>query len=517
MNTHKTSPPSALISNLFSFQTFKVLLLALTGCAVLISCIQVVHFLPVTSENIYPESSGVLSALHYSRGQPLYEDFRRPPYLATPFPPLWYGLMAEVAKLGAADLDSLTRVGRILALACLVGIAGLAYFWNRRLGFSRSLSVLAPAFFLSVPILVPWAVTARPDLLGLVLSFLAVCLAVTGRGLAPAGAASIVASLAFLSRHNSVAAPVAIVLWLASCRRWRHAFLFCAIWALIVGPVLVSFQMSSGGFLFLNLAGGKFGQFSASYARDVLARLLEPQGHAFVIALFGFGAFGLLESWRHGDVRSHLLAAYAVVGLGLAVLGSTAAGSGPNHYLEAALAFAVLIPCGLASLENSWSNGSSSSIFAMILVFAFLVPSLDVQRSNLVHNRPDDLRPLVPLVVSRRVFTDIPYVAARAASPESLDLASLLNSERSGAGHGWSSAGVVRDLSEKKYSLVILSQPVEEAYIPSGLYPRYPRLDAAMQMAIRDNYGLCSRLANAYIYGPLFHGASSPACPSRSG
>ena len=511
MDTPVTSPP-ARISNLFSFRTFQVLLLVLTGCAALLSCLQVAHFLPVTSENIYPESAGVLSALRWSRGQPLYADFRRPPYLTTPFPPLWYALTAQVAKLGASDLDSLTRFGRILALACLVGIAGLAYLWNRRSGFPRLLSALAPAFFLSLPILVPWAVTARPDLLALLLSFLAVCLAVTGDGLAPVGVASIVASLAFLARHNSVAAPVAIVLWLAACRRWRHAFLFCVVWALIVGPVLVAFQIFSGGFLFLNLSGGKFGQVSVSYARDVLARLLEPQGHAFAIALFGFGAFGLLESWRQGDVRSRLLAVYALVALGLAVLGSAAAGSGPNHYLEAALAFAALIPVGLASLEYSWSNGSPSAMFAMILVFVFLVPSLDVQRSNLVHNLPDDLRPLVPLVVGRRIFTDIPYVAARAASPESIDLASLLNSERSGAGHGWSSAGVVHDLSEKEYSLVILSQPIEEAYIPAGLYPRYPRLDAAMQTAIRENYGLCSRSVNAYIYGPLSHEASSPTC-----
>ena len=474
-----------------------------------------VHFLPVTSENIYPESSGVLSALRWSQGQPLYEDFRLPPYLATPFPPIWYALTAQAAKLGANDLDSLTRFGRILSVACLLGIAGLAYFWNRRLGFSRLLSVLAPAFFLSVPILVPWAVTARPDLLALLLSFLAVYVAATRDGLASVSVAGVVASLAFLSRHNSVAAPVAIVLWLASCRRWRPAFLFCLMWALIVGPVLVGFQISSGGFLFLNLSGGKFGQFSVSYARDVLARLLEPQGQAFAIAIFGFGAFGLFESWRQGDVRSRLVAVYAFVSLGLAVLSSAAAGSAPNHFLEAALAFAVLIPTGLASLENSWSNGSPSSIFAMILVFVFLVPSLDVQRSNLVHNRPDDLRPLVPLVVSRRVFTDIPYVAARAASPESLDLASLLNSERSGAGRGWSSAGVVRDLSEKKYSLVILSQPIEEAYIPAGLYPRYPRLNAAMQTAIRESYGLCMRYVNAYIYGPISHEPDSPACPLR--
>jgi hypothetical protein len=502
------------ISTLFSFRTFQVMLLALSGCAVALSCVQVVHFLPVTSENIYPESSGVLSALRWSQGLPLYQDFRQPPYLTTPFPPLWYALTAQVAKLGATDLDSLTQFGRLLALVCLLGIAGLAYLWNRRLGFSRLLSVLAPAFFLSVPILVPWAVTARPDLLALLLSFLAVYVAATEGGLTSVGAASILASFAFLSRHNSVAAPVAIVLWLASCRRWRPALLFCVLWAFIVGPVLIAFQISSGGFLFLNLSGGKFGQLSLSYSRDVLARLFEPQGHAFAIALFGFGVYGFFEALRRGDVRLRLLTLYAFVAFGVAVLSSAAAGSAPNHFLEAALAFAALIPVGLASLELSWSNGAPSSVLAMVLVFVFLVPSLDVQRSNVVHNRADDLRPLIPLIVNRRVFTDIPYVAARATPPESLDLASLLNSER--GRRGWSSAAVVRDLSDKRYSLVILSQPIEEAYLPAGLYPRYPRMDAAMQAAISENYSLCSRLANAYIYAPLSSERSSPICPLRT-
>jgi hypothetical protein len=497
---------------MFSFKNFNLFLLALTGCAVLLLAVQTAHFLPVTGENIYPESSGVLSALRWSQGQPLYSDFRKAPYLTTPFPPLWYVLTAQAARFGFRDLDSLTRVGRILTLVCLFGIALLAYLWNRRLGFSRLLSVLSPAFFLSVPVLVPWAVTARPDLLSLMLSFLAVYLATRG-GVAWVGAAGVVASLAFLARHNSVAAPVAIVLWVIFCRRWKHAFVFCAVWWSIVAPVLVAVQIASGGNLFLNLSGGKFGQVSVSYVRDVLARFLEPQGYAFAIALFGFGAFGFVEAIRKEEIRSRLLAIYAVAALGLAVVGSAAAGSGPNHYLETALAFAALIPVGLASLEESWVDGSSLAIFVTVLVGFFLVPSLDVQRSNVSHSRPDDLRALVPLVAERHVFSDIPYVAAHAGSPESLDLASLLNSERSGGGHGWSSADVVHRLSEKNYSLVILSQPIEEAYIPAGLYPRYPRMNVAMQTAIRENYTLCSHFDTAYIYGPLREPNSS-TCPS---
>ena len=45
------------------------------------------------------------------------------------------------------------------------------------------------------------------------------------------------------------------------------------------------------------------------------------------------------------------------------------------------------------------------------------------------------------------------------------------------------------------------------------MYLRYPRLNAAMQTAIRESYGLCMRYANAYIYGPLSHEPDLPTCP----
>jgi hypothetical protein len=97
--------------------------------------------------------------------------------------------------------------------------------------------------------------------------------------------------------------------------------------------------------------------------------------------------------------------------------------------------------------------------------------------------------------------------------PEAVDLASLLNSERSRGGHGWSSTEVVDALSARRYSLVILSQPIQDAYVPAGLYPRYPRLDAAMKSAIQQSYALCSKSTVAYVYGPTAHGSNLPICP----
>ena len=159
------------IAALLSFSNITRLLLILSGCAALLFLIEAVRFLPVTGENMYPESAGVLAAQRWAHGLPLYADYRQPPYLVTPFPPLWYGCLAIAAKFGLNDLDSLTLFGRVSSLAFLLGTMGLGYVWNLRLGLSPQLALLTPAFYLSFPVLIPWAVTARPDFLSIVLGF----------------------------------------------------------------------------------------------------------------------------------------------------------------------------------------------------------------------------------------------------------------------------------------------------------------------------------------------------------
>ena len=120
-----------------------------------------------------------------------------------------------------------------------------------------------------------------------------------------------------------------------------------------------------------------------------------------------------------------------------------------------------------------------------VIVLVLLLPSLDEQRSNMTHLKSDDLRRVAALMDRRQVFTDIPYLAARTHAPQSIDLASLVNTERRGGWAGWSSKGLTRNLEEKKYDLVILVKPVDEwPYNPAALYPRWPRLDSAIQSAI---------------------------------
>ena len=507
-----------------SYESFRLLLLILCGLTVLLFVAQAKRLLPVSSENIIPESAGVLAAQSWARGVPLYSDYRQSPYWMTAFPPLWYACMALAAKAGLTDLNSLTLFGRLLSLACLFGIGAVGYLWNRGLKFAPQQALLTPAFFLAFPVLIPWAVTARPDFLALLLGLVALYWAGSRSTTGAVVGAGIVAGLAFLTRHNAVAVPVALVLWMVWSRRWKHAGLFCCSWALVVGVALVPFQFFGNDFLLLNLSSAKFGPLKPTYIHDVLNHLLVAPASGLAVVLFALGALGLLVSWKDANSHVRLLNVYFVVCFLLAIVGSAAAGASANHFLEAALAASLLVPVAMAGLQSSWRDDSPLGSLAIILTLALLLPAMDAQRFNLTHSQPENLAPVVSLMQNKRIFTDDSYLAARSSTPEAIDLASLINTERTGGWASWSSEKLAQMLRDKKYELVILRTPMAAPYVPydpDAAYPRYPLLDTALQTAITRNYGLCTKMdalgddGPRFIYGPLSaqSGSTGPICP----
>jgi hypothetical protein len=503
-------PPAPL-----SFRTFHGLLLAMTALLALLIFAQAFRELRVTGDNMYPESAGVLDAQRWAQGLPLYSDYRQAPYLITHFPPLWYGVLAAAAKLGAGSLDSLELLGRIFSLLCLLGAVAIGYRWNRREGLTAGLALLTPAFYLSFPILVPWAVTARPDFPGLLFGFLAVYCAGSRTGRRSVVLAAIATSAAILCRHNAVAAPAAIVLWLFWSKRWKDAALFCALVGALVIPVLAFFQISTG-MLLLNLSGAKFGPIASTYVRDVLMRLLTTSGYGLVTVLVAFGGVGLRQSWGESQGRGRLLGMYLGAACFFAVVGSAAAGAAVNHYIETAFALAVLAPAGLAAMRHNWNGSPALSVFAALILIVLLAPAIDLARWNAMHPEREDFRQVLPLMAGKSVFTDIPYLAARTRPAQFPDLVSLTYTERKPGLAAWSPAAAVSDLRSRAYDLAILYERADSPYDAAARYPRYPHIDGAIRAAIQQNYELCFELDKTYIYG-RFAGAGSTAgngCPA---
>lgn len=491
-----------------SFANFQRLLLFLTGCAAVAFLVEVLRFLPVTGDNMYPEAANIVVAQRWAQGFPLYSDFRLSPYLLSGFPPFWYGLLALAAKAGFSQVDTLTFLGRSLSVASLIFVVALAVSWNLKQGYSVASSLLVATLYLAFPILTPWAVTARPDFPTLLFCFLGVFLIAFRSDSAGVVLAAICTALAFLMKQSSVAAPTAIGLWLLWSHRWRHVVLFSLVWAVLVGATCGYFETTSHGLLSLNISGHHFGASSLSHAHETFTHLIKAEGHEFSILLLTLGALGGIACWN--EPRGRLLGLYAFTAVGFAVLGSTVAGGNVNYYVEPAFVCATLIPAGVAYLQPSWEKNSPLAAFAFIVVVVLLLPSLDLQRWKMFGSTPPDFHRLASIVKNRRLLTDIPYLGARSLTPELLDPVSYAYAERT---KFWSPEEVVKALTSKQYDLIILRRPLDDATAETT---RYPTLSPTLRTTIGAQYGLCAEVASAYLYGPLHENGAhvaTPRCP----
>lgn len=492
-------------------RVFFVLLLAVYGIALGFFCLKVKHYLPVVSDNNYPEAAAAVSVERWVHGMPLYEDYRRAPFLVTAFPPLWYALLSVPARLGWSGVDAITLAGRCMNLGALLLLVAVGYAWNRRLGLPQNSAVFGPLVYLSFPVLIPWAVASRPDFPSLLFAGLALCILPEQPRMRLAAASGLLAGCAFLIKHNAVAVPVAIVLWLVWNRKWKHAALFSAAWGALVGSTLVLYQMLSKEALLINLSGANFGRIALTYGRDTLWRLLvlAPE-HGFSVVLVVLGGVGFWCCWKGPAMRTRLAGIYVVVALGLAAFGSSAAGGDINHYLEPAFALSLLVPTAVFHMRRTWIADSPTAVALAIAAAVLLLPALDFARWETTHIRPVSLKETLSLMANRRVLTDVPYLSARSSRPQALDLASLTNAGRAGR---WSADALVQEIARKEYDLVIVSERLEEVFDPSLLYPRYPHLDAGLRAAVRNHYDFCFESASVYVYSPRTAGRPQALCP----
>lgn len=492
-----------------SFAKFHVLLLMLGGLMALFFLVEAIRFLPVKGENIYAEAQGVAIALRWSKGVPLYADFRHPPYVMTTFTPLWYGALAVAAKLGLGNMDSLTLFGRLLSLASALGLGFLGYLCNRRLGVSKGLSLLMPLFFLSFPIMIPWVPLARPDLPALFFCLLSVYIVLGQPRAIWVTLAGVSGTVAFLIKHDSIAVPGAIVLWMLLARRWKHALLYSLVWWVPVVATYAWFNHSSPGMMHLNLAPAHFGNPALGYFHELWITVMAGFGHEFAIALLAFALLGFVFSVA--DPRARLLAIYFVLVGGLLVSTTALSNGGDNHYLEAALVWSLLTPMGLAGLRRSWPEASSLSFFAALFVFLFLCQALDLQRWRAFKETPPDNHRLVSLLSNRPVFSDLPYLAARNSTLELLEPTALMYQEKGG---GWTSEPIIQDIRRYRYDLVILHRELGD---PAWKTVRNPTLSPSLRAAIQKNYKFCFELDSAFVYAPASmpaDGTSQDTCPA---
>ena len=299
-----------------------------------------------------------------------------PPYVAAPYGPLHYALTGVGLRLFGENFW-FARLGSVLAtLATALCVAAICY---RLSGRSRGAAGIgALAFLASFPVMF-WVGLQRADVFALLLSMVAVLLAVRGAEDERSGlsiGAGLAAAGAVLFRQTALL-PFLMVLAIYLLRRDpAGAMSAFGAGAALLAAAYAALELSSGG-------GDALHQlYTSQRGVPFDASLLSTRVRALVhepITLVVSGWLVVVLVWAAGQRRRRrstvvplwLLLAYLIAATGLAALTSARAGANLNYWLEPAAVAALLVGT-LSSELSSWRPYLPSLVAASLIAASLL-------------------------------------------------------------------------------------------------------------------------------------------------
>lgn len=272
----------------------------------------------------YGEPFVLNAAIHLDA---LYRPVADYPYLVQNYPPL-YPVLVNLAHLAVPDVFA---AGRLVSAIALLLAAGLLYRFIRDHGAHRSFALLAASLFALSPI-AEWGWLARVDALALLFSVAALMTVHRSADARSAVLAGCLTAAALLTKQTMLAAPIAIVVWLA-LERGRGAVVRYLGSALAVGGVgLAGLLLWSDGEAWHHLVTYNVNVFQLHLLVGSFQLFLLRHPVVVGTALAGL----LLLPRRHRMVKFYFVAAVLVA----ASVGKI--GSRLNYFLPALWASACL-------------------------------------------------------------------------------------------------------------------------------------------------------------------------------
>ncbi len=457
------------------------------------------------------DSEGVVLAESklLAQGVNIYQPVRPDFFTAAPYPPLIYMINSLAIKFFGPTF----KVGRALSFLAGLGIAFVLWRIVWILSDQAAASFLAPALFLSNPIVATWMVRLRPDLVGILLCSAGMALVVWGsmqdgaygRGglrylIGPVAAklpgaltvAALLMAMSFYTKHTLIAAPLAVFLWLVIGKP-KQAFSFLAVYVAAVAVPYVALDIvTSGGFSQHLITFHS--NWSAARALSFWEDVVKTFWPLLPVAVLG----GLVSSFGQ---TSSLISIYSVLTVGAAFMVGTEGGN-HNHFLEFSLALALNSSLALAKLLSS--ERSLISVLALVAsgtvayyAFSAIAPPVWLTR---------DLRP--PLDSEREGWVNITqYVTNFRGEVFSDNLGLLVLADKPTRytdpftmamayrnGH-WNDSNLVEELRQGRFGLVVLRQDLTSADAPAG------DLTPAVFQAVKEHYRIVERNVE-FIYAP---------------
>lgn len=309
------------------------------------------------------EGTQLSEMVHLRHGAPIYRIPANGEFDGAIYGPLFYLWGAAVINPEHPSYLPL----RLLSLAATLAIAILAGIFVFRLTRSRLGCALSPLIILSTAYVGRYGISARADMVALLLSFAGFLLFFCRKD---KHIAAIVAALLMLVsifyKQQFIGAPAAIFLYLMATKRRRHAAIFGCTLGFGAGILVAAFS-------FLVFPHQNFFAHFVIYNRLPFDKsAILPELLTFVIPLF----VPLLGSADFLDTHHNLLIkTYTLISVAALFLLSSGSGADTNRCLEAVVILSCLMAARISTAPSLFSGLAWTAAFTCTLIFVTLLSS----------------------------------------------------------------------------------------------------------------------------------------------
>lgn len=318
------------------------------------------------------EGTQLAEMVHLRQGIKIYREPSNGEFDSAIYGPFCYLLGAVVVNPQQPAYLPL----RLLSLFATLGLVGLSSALAWHLTGSKFGAALAPLLLLSNAYIARYGISARADMVALLLSFAGFFVLFRwreNRWAVILGSALML--LSFFYKQQFIAAPTAAVIYLLATKRFRGALHFVATMAIGAAALV-------GVFSWVIFPGQHFLTHFLGYNHLPFEKqLIVPEILMFVVPLFVLllGSADFLDSHPDKLVKYYALLA---VGAFFVLLFSSGSGADTNRCLEATLILTCLMAARITTSETllgglAWTSSLGATFFLVALLSsAFVVPKV---------------------------------------------------------------------------------------------------------------------------------------------
>lgn len=356
-------------------RVFPFLALVLCGTFAILQLSKWPNRLRYPGEEDAAEGTQLTEMVHLRRGVHIYRMPSAGEFDGAVYGPLCYLLGSAVIN---SDHPSYLPL-RLLSLVATLGLSAAAAFFVLSVTKSRLGAVTASLLLLGSAYIGRYGISARADMVALLLAFSGFLVFFRYRDSQPALAVSAcLMLLSFFYKQQFIGAPLSVLCYLLITRRFRSLRIFAGI--LLFGALALV-----AVFTFLVFPHQSFWLHFIEFNRLPFDKsIIVPEILMFLIPLFVplLGSADFVDS--HSDTLIACYAAISSAGYFL-LLFSSGSGADTNRCLEAVVVLSCLVVCRITTAKRLFSGlaWTTALAFSLILVMlmrsAFVVPEVRAQ------------------------------------------------------------------------------------------------------------------------------------------